>query len=95
MQITVTDNKNQQRFEANLGEDKYAFVTYRHKNGSIELLHTEVPKEFEGQGIAGNLVKQMFEQIRRQNIKAVAYCSYINLFLKRHPEYNELIQKAA
>ncbi len=57
----------------------------------MELLHTEVPKEFEGQGIAGNLVKQMFEQIKQQTIKAVARCSYIRIYLKRHPEYNELL----
>jgi predicted GNAT family acetyltransferase len=91
MNIAVTDNKEQQRFETDLGGGQYAFVTYRHKNGNIELLHTEVPEELEGQGIAGNLVKGIFEQIKEQNFKAVAHCSYIKVYLKRHPEYNELL----
>jgi hypothetical protein len=54
----VRDNKQEGRFEMSLGEGKVAFIQYAEAvEGVVELMHTGVPEEFEGQGIGGKLVK--------------------------------------
>lgn len=87
----VRDNRQERRFELALGEGKTAFIQYAEAGeGVLDLLHTEVPEEFEGQGIGGRLVKGAFEIVRRENRKVVPSCPFVSVYLRRHPEYQSL-----
>ena len=90
--LKITDNTNQQRFETPVGNE-FAFISYRFEHGNLALMHTEVPEQFEGKGIASKLAQFAFEQAKQQHIKVLVYCPYISTWLKRHPEYNELVRK--
>jgi predicted GNAT family acetyltransferase len=88
---TVEDNKREQRFELTLGEGKLAFIQYaKAREGVVELTHTEVPEEFEGQGIGSRLVKGTFEIIREENLKMIPTCRFVAVYLQRHPDYQSL-----
>lgn len=87
----VSDNKQEQRFELELGEGKTAFIQYaKAGEGVVELMHTEVPEEFEGQGIGGRLVKGTFEILREENLRMMPTCRFVAVYLQRHPEYQSL-----
>lgn len=87
----VIDNKSERRFEMSLGEGKMAFIDYKETaEGVRALTHTEVPEEFEGQGIGSALVKKTFEIIKKENLKIVPACQFVAVYLKRHPEYQSL-----
>ncbi len=90
--IHITDNINEQRFETPLDND-FAFISYRWESGNLSLMHTEVPEAYEGKGIASKLAQFAFETAKRQQRKILVFCPYITTWLKRHPEYNELVQK--
>lgn len=90
--MNITDNTEQQRFETPVG-NAFAFITYRWEHGKLALMHTEVPEEAEGKGIAGELTKLVFEKAKQDQRKILVYCPFISTFLKRHPEYDELIEK--
>jgi len=90
--LHITDNTKEQRFETPVG-DKLAIIVYRWQNGKLALMHTEVPPEAEGKGIAAKLAKFAFEQAKQQQRKVLVYCPYVSSYLKRHPEYNELVEK--
>lgn len=91
----VRDNKQDGRFEMALGEGKTAFIQYAEAGeGVVELMHTEVPEEFEGQGIGGKLVKGAFEILQEENLKMMPTCRFVAVYLQRHPEYQSLAASA-
>jgi predicted GNAT family acetyltransferase len=92
MEYNVVDNKERSRFEVSLDGD-YAFVEYRWDKGNLAIMHTEVPKAYEGKGIAATMVKHVLEYARKESLKILPYCPYTAAYIKRHPEYNDLVLK--
>ena len=90
--INITDNTDELRFETPVG-DKVAFIAYRWEHGKLALMHTEVPQALAGKGIASTLAKYAFKWANEQNKKVIVYCPFVAAYLKRHPEYNTLIDK--
>lgn len=68
-----------------------AFIDYKLRDGVYFLIHTEVPRELEGNGIAAMLVSKVFHYLEDNDFKMVPYCAYIKAYLKRHPEWERLI----
>ena len=88
----IVNNKERSQFEYH-EEGEIARLEYRFKNADMVLMHTEVPKVLEGRGIASRLAKFAFEQAKQQQRKVLVYCPYISSYLRRHPEYDELVEK--
>lgn len=65
-----------------------AYVEYRlSRENGLDILHTIVPEEIGGRGIASALVKAAYDYARSKGLKPVATCSYAVVWLQRHPEY--------
>ena len=77
-------------FEIDL-EGKRAVLEYQRRGEVIVFTHTGVPSEFEGRGIGGKLVKAGLEWARTEQAKVVPACSFVHVYLKRHPEYADLV----
>lgn len=63
-----------------IGEDEFNYkgiLTYENKGDVIDAQHTIVKPEFGGQGLAGELVKQLVEDARKENKKILGTCSYV------------------
>ena len=86
----MINDEERMRFEIALGEE-FAFIEYRWHDGNIVLMHTEVPESMRGKGIAQKLAKEAFEYIRDHNLQAVVYCPFLLSYLKRHPEYSDMV----
>jgi len=68
-----------------------AFVSYRRGETAIFLDHAEVPPEFEGRGIGSALVRATLEAVRGEGRKVVARCPFIAAYIRRHPEFQDLL----
>src|SRR5438045_9663446 len=88
--LKVINNPAKNLFEIPLG-GKFGEIVYRKEGPVYVLVHTEVPKEFGGQGIATHLVHEALEQIKAENGQIVALCPFVKAYLRRHPEYQPLI----
>lgn len=88
--IPLTDNRSENRFELILDAGT-AFIDYRDQGDLFHLLHTEVPPELEGGGVASALTEKVFDFLEQKQIKVKVYCGYIQVWLKRHPEYQRLL----
>ena len=88
----VRNNKQESRFELALEGGQAAYVEYEEAGeGVLALTHTEVPEEYEGKGIGGALVKGALEIVRGEGLKIMPVCQFVSVYLRRHPEYQELV----
>ena len=90
MSNEVRDNKDLHRFELAV-DGRTAFTQYSLAPGKITLMHTEVPKELEGHGIGSELVRGELEFVRAQGLKVVARCPFVAAYIKKHPEFQDLL----
>jgi uncharacterized protein len=75
--------------------DGVAFISYRTNGDVVSLNHTEVPEELEGQGIGSTLVEQTFQYLEANRLKMVPRCAFVITYLKRHPEWNKLVDESS
>ena len=52
--------------------------------------HTLVPRELEGRGIAGQLVRALIADARAQGFRIEPQCSYVAAQFARHPDWADL-----
>ena len=85
---TLTDNVARSRFEMLL-EGGTAFIDYRRSGNTLYLDHAEVPAALGGHGVGTRMVRAALELLRERGERAVPVCSFIQAFVRRHPEYAE------
>ncbi|AMR32622.1 acetyltransferase [Mucilaginibacter sp. PAMC 26640] len=88
--IELINNQASHNFEL-LVDGQRAFIDYKTKDNKIYLVHTEVPKELQGQGVAEALVEKAFNYIEQHKLVMIPSCSYVQLFLKKHPEWDRIL----
>jgi uncharacterized protein len=75
--------------------DEVAFLEYEvvdHAKPPLwDFRHTFCPESMRGKGIAGTIVQAAFDHARENNIKVVPTCSYIPVWLSRHPSYTDVV----
>lgn len=92
MEFKIRENIEKKRFETEV-ENKIALIEYIRAEDKMYLTHTEVPKELEGKGIASSMAKQVLQQIKDENLKLVPLCPFIASYIRRHPEWKEILAK--
>jgi predicted GNAT family acetyltransferase len=86
----VTDNAALRRYEMVI-DGVTAFVTYVRQGDRLTLVHTEVPKTLGGRGVGSSLATAVLEDIRSRGLRIVPECDFIAAFIKRHPEFADLV----
>ncbi len=86
----LVNNKTMHNFELII-EGRRSFIDYKTTDDKVHLIHTEVPKELQGKGVAAILVEKTFQYLEEHRLKVVPSCSYIQHFLKRHPRWKSLV----
>ena len=67
-----------------------AYVEYESAAGRIVITHTIVPKDIGGRGIAAALVRAALEYARDHGLQVTPQCSYADVWMQRHPEFDAL-----
>lgn len=86
----VTNNREKHQFEIHLGTE-LGLLTYQEHEGKIELVHTEVPKSYQGKGYANQLAKAALEYAKQNQLKVIPACRFVRAYLKRHPDVAHVI----
>lgn len=91
MELNIINNEKEHQFEAKV-ENEIAYIYYSVKEDILQILSTQVPKNLEGKGIAAALTKFALEYARANNLLVQPICSYTVAYMKKHPEYNDLLK---
>ncbi len=90
MSASVTDNTERRRFEL-VEQGLTAFADYRREGERLLLPHVEAPPALRGTGAAGRLMSGVLDFARAEGLKVVPICPYAAAFIRRHPEYQDLV----
>lgn len=91
--VDVVHNAAASRFEA-VVDGVLCVLEYNVRDGVMTITHTGVPDAVGGRGIAGALATAAFEAARQQHWRVVPACAYVAVWIKRHPEYADLVDPA-
>lgn len=90
MAFDIRHNRGAQRFEVEV-EGVQCVLDYTLAKGGMAITHTVVPPAAGGRGVAGELVRTALEFARAKGWKVVPLCSYAEAWIKRHPDYADLL----
>lgn len=94
MDTKILRNEAAHRFETTV-EDTLCVLDYRLRHSVLEIDHVGVPDVVSGRGIAGELTKAALDMARREGWRVVPHCAYAAAWVKRHPDYSDLVDTGA
>jgi len=90
--MEIRDNPEERRYEAHV-EGRLAKIDYWLGDGSINMVHTEVPEELEGHGVGSRLVKFALDDARDRGLQVIPSCPFVAAYIERHQEYQALVRQ--
>jgi uncharacterized protein len=87
---SVRHNAAESRFEL-LQDGQLSVADYRLGDGEMVMTHTYVPPQLRGRGIAEKIVRAALEHAQAEGLRVVPACSYVEVFIQRHPEFQSLV----
>jgi predicted GNAT family acetyltransferase len=66
-------------------------LDYSLSPGQVVFTHTGVPPALQGQGLAGQLVEAGLRWAQSQGMRVVPACTYVQSYIQRHPEWQNLV----
>ena len=92
MTVAVTHNAARQRFEATV-DGQLCVADYQLRGNVLWMTHTGVPTAVGGRGIAAELVRVALEWAEQKDYRVEPSCSYVEVYMRRHPETLKLLAR--
>lgn len=90
-QLLVEDEPRRSRYVIRV-DGHEAELIYRREPGAIRLVHTGVPRELEGHGIAARLAQHALDAARADGLAVIPSCPYVRAYIEQHPAYADLVR---
>jgi predicted GNAT family acetyltransferase len=92
MAIEVRNDKDETRYVIEVDGTEAGFAAYHLRGGTTYIFyHTVVQEEFEGRGLGTKLAAAALDDVRSMGGSVVPVCPFIAAWLKRHPDYGDLV----
>jgi predicted GNAT family acetyltransferase len=70
-----------------------AILRYQKENDTLDLQSTYVPPASRNQGLAARLTHHALQYAQQQGYQVRPTCPYIQTYMERNPEFNELLEE--
>lgn len=87
--IHVQHEPERSRYSATV-DGAQAVADYRRDGNVTAFVHTEVPRQIEGRGVASALARRALDDARAAGQKVVPACDFFAHYMDTHPEYDDL-----
>lgn len=91
MELQVTDDPDQERYEIRADGELAGFIQYHLKDGVVAFVHTETDRRFRGHGVAARLVQSSLDAARERHLRVLPYCPFVQNWIAEHSAYTDLI----
>jgi uncharacterized protein len=91
MSRIVEDNPGERRFELRVDGELVGWSDYRPAGDSVIVAHTGIDERREGEGLGSVLVRATLDHIRASGKTVIPSCTFTAAYIRRHPEYVELV----
>lgn len=85
------DQRFEQGFRDEAGDIRAVWADYAVQGDTRVILHVEADPLLRGSGAAGRFMQALAEHARGEGLKLQPRCSYALVWLKRHPEYADVV----
>ncbi len=89
MPTAIAHDREARRFETTV-DGSVCELDYRLADGVMTITHTGVPPQVGGRGLAAALVESALTTARAEGWKVVPACSYADVWMRRHPDFDDL-----
>jgi predicted GNAT family acetyltransferase len=89
--MQVDDNPAESRYEACDESTLLGFAEYRILDNRFWLIHTEIADVHRGHGVGAQLARSALDDLRAKDLLIVPTCPFIAGWIRRHPEYDDMI----
>ncbi len=89
--VSASHQPDHSRFVVTM-DGKVCVLDYQLVGQVMHTLHTAVPAALQGRGIAATLVAAALAHARSQGWRVRPVCSYVQAYMQRHPETQDLLE---
>ncbi len=89
--IVIKDEPDEGAYVVEVDEERAGKAEYRDRDGTRVFRHTEVDDRFSGSGVGTKLVRHALDDVRDNGGKVVPLCPFFAAYIKRHPEYEDIV----
>lgn len=89
MNLAIEHRPEAGRFQVEV-DGHLCVADYRLQGSTMVMTHTGVSPALQGRGIAAALVQAALDHAREQGFKVNPLCSYVEVYMRRHPETQSL-----
>ena len=90
---SVTDNPLASRFELRVDGELAGYAQYRDVHAGRAFEHTVIAAEYEGQGLASQLIRYSLDEAVTAYRRVLPFCPFVRSYVQRHPAYIELVDE--
>lgn len=91
LNVEVRNDPEDRQFTVEVDGKAVGKAEYRLRGDTYLFIHTEVDPEFQGRGVANRLAREALDEVKQQGRSLVPLCPFIAAYIRRHPEYDEIV----
>ena len=91
--LEIVHNAAHHRFEIRLAKAVIGRSYYRAEQGRRVFTHTEVEPDYQGHGLATQLIEYALADTRDAGLRIVAQCPTVAAYVGKHPEFDHLVDR--
>lgn len=89
--MTIKVERHVMDYEITVDGTHAGFAFFELHDGVVVFTHTEIDDAFEGQGIGSQLAKAALDDVRGRGLRIRPDCPFIQGWVDRHPDYQDLV----
>jgi hypothetical protein len=90
-EVMVRDNPAAARYELFVAGQLAGFASYVLSGATMTIPHAEVEPRFEGRGLGSRLARFALDDARSRGLAVVPRCPFVAAYIRRHPDYADLV----
>ncbi len=92
-QVIVRDSPDEHAYVIEVDGVRAGKAVYHLRGGRHIFVHTEVDDAWSGHGLGSKLAAYALDDVRAHGGSVVALCPFIAAYIRRHPEYQDIVDE--